>query len=214
MAQRGPRRVGPSMPERESEAEEGWEYLPVTVLAIFCISLLATVARARPVMAATDSLLAVPLNLLPLYTLNMFMHGDLLHFLGNMFMFVCFGGALTVLTSNRHVLGVVLAAHVPASMWLHLGEGLVVIGSSLALAGVIAATTVRAVAIALGAVDRSDPIDTVLGGTFALAVLAVFGFLSLSGLYYLRIFDHHFGGWVFGGLAELAWLGSLRWRRG
>lgn len=212
MGQRGPRGVGPSMPDRDSDADEGWEYLPVTVLAIFCLSLLATIVRARPAIVAHDTPLAVLWNLLPLYTLNMFMHAHMLHFLGNMFMFVCFGGALTVLTSNRHVLGIALAAHVPTAIWLHLGRDIVVIGSSLALAGVIAATVVRSLALVVGAVDTDDPIDTVFGGTFALVVLSVFGLLSVAGVYYLRIFDHHFGGWVFGGLAEAAWIASGRLR--
>lgn len=193
------------MPERESASEGEWEYVPIAVLGIVCVSFLFTLIGARPRLAPGGSPAAFMLNATQTYVLNMFMHAGLLHFLANMFLLVLFGGALTMLSSNRHVLYVAFTSHVLASIWLDVGRGLLGIGSSLAVAGIIAATIVRAAAAVVGT-GTDNPIDRLLGGTLALLVLSLFGLLSLTGMLYLPIFDHHFGGWVFGALAELGWL--------
>lgn len=134
------------------------------------------------------------------------MHEGLGHYLGNMALFLPFDGVLTALTSDEHVLGAIQATHVPVSILFPVLYSTYGVGSSLAVAGMIAATFVRAVAVVTGRVD-ADPVRAILGGAFAVIALTLYtwGFLTESFLY-VRITDHHLGGWIAGALAETPWL--------
>jgi hypothetical protein len=177
-----------------------WAYVPVTVFAVIGFSTLFTMSGTRP------SLFAGPLlTELQIYVLNVFMHSGVGHFVGNMFLLVLFGGVLTLLTSNKHVLGIIFVSHVGGATLLRLTAGSIGIGSSLAVAGLVAATVVYSVGLVLGKTSEGV-LEKFLGGAFTGLVLLGFGLLSVSGIMYLRLLDHHFGGWLFGALAETIWL--------
>lgn len=108
-----------------------------------------------------------------------------------MFIFLPFGALLTILTSNRHVLGVILVAHIPASIFYGvLGGG--IIGSSVAAYGLTAATLVRA--IGLGMQNASmDWLQVVLVGILTPFSVALFLVALLSGPSGIAHFGHFFG---------------------
>lgn len=208
MSGRGPSGVGRYTVRRRESDEPGiWAYVPVTVIGVVALGGLFTLGGVRPVLLAGHPFATV-WNAFVAHGVSVFMHRDLWHFLTNAFMLVLFGGALTVLASNRHVLAVMLAAHVGGSVMHSATGGSPVIGSSLALAGVIAATVFRAAAVAAGLGQRGR-VERLLGGWFAGVVIVAFAVLSVTGVYVLRIGDHHFGGWACGAVAELAWLAWL-----
>lgn len=205
----GNTRPGPGGGPAQSGARRSqtvWRYLPVTVLAIVAFSAVFTVLGVRPVVTARpDGTLDTMLNLLQTHGANLFMHAGLDHFLVNALGLVLFGGAFTLLTSNGHVAGLVAVTHFFGSLLVELTTGLVGIGTSLAVAGIIAATIVRTAALILGRDSRSG-LERLLAGLFASVVVLLFAWSSLSGTFSLPIADYHFWGWLAGGTAELVWV--------
>ncbi|WP_424018960.1 hypothetical protein ACOZ4N_05685 [Halorientalis pallida] len=194
-----------------------WDYLPVTVLTVFVVAGVFTLAGIRlvriPAFGVWAPLVSL-VNFATAHVVSLFVHGGLSHYLGNMVLFLLFGGVLTALTSDEHVLGVILASHVPVSILFPILYSAYGVGTSLAVAGMIAATVVRAAAVVTGRVD-ADAVRAILGGAIAVLALALYtwGFLTES-FFYVRITDHHLGGWIAGGLAEALWLVWLGVRGG
>jgi len=110
---------------------------------------------------------------------SMLFHEGMGHYRGNMlYAFVPFGVVLTLLTSNRHVLGTILVSHgVPA---VGLGWiGWLGVGSSIAAFGILSATLVRS--IELGMQNESDEMFQMI----VLGLLAPF----VSTLFVLALFN-------------------------
>jgi hypothetical protein len=76
---------------------------------------------------------------------------------------------------------------------------------SLALAGIIAATVIRLLGLAAGK-RTGSPVKVIFGGLFAVFVVGTFLLLSVTGVFFPRITDHHLAGWVAGAVLETAWL--------
>ena len=180
------------MDEREREGTAStdtavWDYLPVTVLTVFVVAggfTLAGIQLVRiPAFGVWGPLVSL-VNFATAHVLSLFIHGSLSHYLGNMVLFLLFGGVLTVLSSDEHVLGIVLASHVPVSILFPILYSAYGVGTSLAVAGMIPATAVRAVAFVTGRVD-ADPIKAILGGAIAVIALVLYtwGFLTESFFY-------------------------------
>jgi membrane associated rhomboid family serine protease len=189
-----------------------WDYLPVTVLTVFVVAGIFTLAGIQlvriPAFGTWGPLVSL-VNFASAHLLSLFMHGGLGHYPGNMALFLLFGGVLTVLAGDEHVLGVVLASHVPGSVSSPIRYSAYGVGTSLAVAGTIAATAVRAVAVLTGRVD-ADPMSAVLGGAIAAVALVLYAWGLLTRSFFsVEMTDHHLGGWIAGGLAEVLWLG---WR--
>lgn len=195
-----------SRPAAAGQSRTIWRYLPVTVLAIVAFSAVFTVLGVRPVVTPRpDGTVDTLVNLLQTHGANLFMHAGLEHFLVNAVGLVLFGGAFTLLTSNGHVAGVVAVTHFTGSLLVELTTGLVGIGTSLAVAGIIAATIVRTAALFLGR-DSRRGLERLLAGLFAAGVVLLFAWTSLSGTFSLPISDYHFWGWLAGGTAEAVWV--------
>lgn len=130
------------------------------------------------------------------YIGSLFFHSDWAHYRGNMYALLPFGVVLTWLTTNRHVLLVMVVSHVSASVlvmgaFLTLGVPVFGVGSSLAVYGVIGATLIAAA----GALrDTKGMSDTVVGVT--LAVLTAFYLVTV-----LLHMGHAFG-LLFGAVLE------------
>lgn len=150
-----------------------WSYLPVTVAAFAAVGWVLVVLDVPQFQIPFLPSLWDPLELLS----SMLFHEGMGHYRGNMlYAFVPFGVVLTLLTSNRHVLGVVLVSHgVPALLlgWL----GWLGVGSSIAAFGVLSATLVRSVGLA----TQNESDATVLATAFGLLVpfLATLWLLAL-----------------------------------
>ncbi|SDE81938.1 rhomboid family intramembrane serine protease [Halorientalis regularis] len=181
----------------------------MTVLTAFGVAGVFTLAGIQLVRIPAFGVwgpLASLVNLANAHVLSLFMHEGLCHYLGNMVLFLLFGGVLTALTSDECVLVVILAAHVPVSILFPILYSAHGVGASLAVAGLIAATFVRAAAVVTGCGD-ADAVRAILGGAIAVLALVLYtrGFLTGS-FFCVRITDHHLGGWIAGGLAEALWL--------
>ncbi|MDY7082135.1 MAG: rhomboid family intramembrane serine protease [Halobacteria archaeon] len=140
-----------------------------------------------------------------LYIAGLFFHADMGHYWGNMLLFVPFGILMTWLTSNRHVLGIILVSHFLATV-TRVGIGLSIgiisigVGASLAVFGVMAATLVRATGIGL----KNTPeqvLQAVVYLVLGLALLALFMLAIAAGN---TVVDHlgHALGFLFGGAVE------------
>jgi membrane associated rhomboid family serine protease len=195
-----PCKRGPGAPSEGT----AWDALPVTVVAV------VTLAGVRPILLSGAGPEVLAWNALNRYVLSMFMHQGPGHFLGNAFLFVPFGGALTVVTSERHVAGVILSSHVLATVAHDAAtSGATGIGLSLVVAALVAATAVRVVALVAGE-PSVDTTTRLVGGCFALFVLAGYALLALRGVAYVGVVDHHRYGWIAGALVETAWTLWLR----
>ncbi|MCW8173021.1 rhomboid family intramembrane serine protease [Natrialba swarupiae] len=95
----------------------------------------------------------------------MFLHLDWSHFRTNMLLWMPFAILLTWMTSNRHVLGLVVGTNVLTSPVLAIG-GMAVWGLSGAVFAVVAATLVRATGYAMRGVSRTPSSPHSLGYCF------------------------------------------------
>lgn len=181
--------------------------MPVTVLFVAGFSALFTAFGVRPFVLAGrgDDLVLLAVNFLQSHVLNLFMHAGTGHYVGNMVPFLLFGVALTWLTTNAHVTALVLVTHVLGSLLVELTVGVHGIGTSLAVAGLIAATVVHTAALLLGK-TASGLVRRVLGAAFALTVLLGFLWIAGVGTVLLQLSDFHVWGWLVGGVAETVWV--------
>ena len=183
--------------EKETELYDVLGYLPVTVVvfAVFTGWLHASSIGYFPNGYTVADLLRPAA-----YVGSLFFHADWAHYRGNMLFFLPFGLLLTWLTTNRHVLFVMLVSHLLASFfvaaaYLTVGVAMFGVGSSLAVFGIMGATVVAAA----GALrDRKDISNRVVG--YALALVTVF--------YLVNVFVHlgHAFGLLFGALLESAYV--------
>lgn len=183
---------------------DAWAYLPATVLSVVAAAGAFTLVGIRPVVFPGGGPAVLAWNFLNRHVLNMLMHQGLGHYVGNVFLFTLFGGALGAVSSDRHVFGVVLASHVLASTAHSLVADATGIGLSLAVAALVSATAVRFGAMVLGRTPL-DSADRLVGVTFALFALAFYAGSSLRGTIYVEVFDHHVYGWMAGAVVEAAW---------
>jgi membrane associated rhomboid family serine protease len=178
-------------------------YLPITVfvLAGICWYIDSAGVRYDDVYPEVNPILLVD----PVYhASNMFLHFDHAHFVWNMRLLIAFGIVLTVLTSNRHVLVVVVFAQLLANVVSGVA-GQFVFGASGVVLALIAASLVRSTGYAMQ--DASaETVQTVVGSLLSLASLALFlVFLGSGGSGWIAHF-HHFLGFLFGGAIESIYL--------
>ncbi|WP_136687927.1 rhomboid family intramembrane serine protease [Halorhabdus amylolytica] len=134
------------------------------------------------------------------YLLSMVVHDGPAHFWGNMELFVPFAVVLTLLTSNRHVLGIVIVSHVLSNVvWVATVMG-PAIGTSGATFGVVAATLVRATGYAFQN-GSMESLQTMVAATLAPLLLGFFLVSILAGQSTIAHFAHFFA-FLFGGGME------------
>ncbi|MDZ7689019.1 MAG: rhomboid family intramembrane serine protease [Halobacteriales archaeon] len=179
------------------EVSKAVGYLPITVVGFAVIT---GWLHASSVGYFPDGYSVADLLHPMAYVGSLFFHADWAHYRGNMLFFLPFGLVLTWLTTNRHVLLVMLVSHLLASVsvvvaFLTLGVAMFGVGSSLAVFGIMGATVVAAA----GALrDRRGMSNSVVG--YALVLVTVF--------YFLNVFVHlgHAFGLLFGALVESAYV--------
>ncbi|WP_172824866.1 rhomboid family intramembrane serine protease [Halorientalis sp. IM1011] len=134
---------------------------------------------------------------------NQFFHASLDHYRGNMLVLVPLGVVLTLLTSDKHVLGVVVGADALASFVYHLGSGPVVGSSGIAFA-IIGVLIVRTVGDAMQNASV-EWLLTIMVGLFLPFFLVLFVVaVALHGTWVA-----HFGhllSFAFGGMLEAAFV--------
>lgn len=168
--------------------------LPVTVAVIVVASgwFVLNGINAYP-----RDLSSLPLLVDPLYYVgSLFAHSGVSHFLMNVYFFIPAGIVLTYLTGNKEVLGVVVAAHLPAAFIGGIvGAG--AIGISAAAYGLLAAMLVHSTWLAgrsyTGAVRVASTI-----GVFVVAGFALF--ISTGGAF--SAYSAPVTGFVIGGAFE------------
>jgi membrane associated rhomboid family serine protease len=172
-------------------------YVPVAVLVVAAASQLLLSAGLTA--ADVDPSLGTILN--PLwYLLSMVIHAGPAHFRGNMWLLLPFGAVLTVLTSNRHVLGVVLVSHGLSNLvWVATTAG-VAVGTSGAAFGVVAATLVRATGYAFQNAS-TESLQTALAGMVVPFLGGFFLVVVLAGPSRIAHLAHFFA-FLFGGAME------------
>lgn len=143
----------------------------------------------------------------PIYhSINMFLHFDHSHFAWNMRLLVPFGIVFTLLTSNRHVLVVVVFAQFLSNIISGI-VGQFVFGASGVMLALIAASLVRSTGYAMQDA-QPESVQTIVGTLLSLAALALFViFLGAGGSSWIAHF-HHFLGFLFGGAIESIYLFS------
>ncbi len=134
-----------------------------------------------------------------LYMLTVFLHESWSAYIESMYFFLPAGIALTYMTNNKNVLGVVVVSHVFAVLLSAIALGLAFAGTLAAAYGLLAATMVRATKF--GTEKYSE--KTQQGAPMAVLVVAVLGLLMLvttsaDGGQYLPVLV----GFVFGGSFE------------
>jgi len=173
-------------------------YVPVTVLGIAWVSgvLAAEGIRFDDVFEFPGlPWLLNPFN----YTVNMLFHADWGHYAGNMRLWLPFGAIMTWLTSNRHVLWLVVAVGVGKT-----ATGILIQGPTVGMSGVVfgvgAAVVVRSTGYALQDASLETLQIIVVGLLTPLAT----GFLIVmifAGQRWIADFSH-FLGFLFGGAIE------------
>lgn len=134
------------------------------------------------------------------YTLTMLFHSDWAHFSGNMDLWLPAGVALTLLTSNRHVLLIIVTAHGLAQI-VGIATGQLGVGFSSAALAAIAAVLVRATGIALQ--NASDEtLQAVVAGVLTLVSTCFLLIAIFAGANTTIAHFHHFFGLLFGGAIE------------
>lgn len=180
-------------------------YLPITVIAVVVVSgLLAT----NEIWYHQVHLGSEPIDLInPFFYLGaMLLHGDWAHYYGNMEMWVPVGITLTLLTSNRHVLLIIVTSDFLAA-FVGFAVGQVGFGFSGAAFGAMAALLVRSVGVAL----QNTSTDALQIGVAGLLLPASAGFFMIAllagGGPDIAHFSHFFA-FFFGGSAEAIYVFS------
>ena len=182
-------------------------YVPVTMLGVFlaCSALaVAGIFHAE----VRDLFLGGTVLFNPLvYTINIFFHGDWGHYAGNMTLWVPFATLLTWLTSNRHVLLVVVTVNFMTVVTAIFIEG-VGLGLSHVVLGVGAAALVRSIDYAFA--DTSpEGIQTLVVGIMSPLAVGFFLVMVLAGPRLIADF-YHFLGFLFGSAIEAMYVFSGR----
>jgi membrane associated rhomboid family serine protease len=172
-----------------------WSYLPLTIGAFVALTWLLLELEVSMV-----DLGALPPAIDPFSLLSgLVLHSDAQHFQNNMRLLVPFGIVLTLLTNNRHVLGIILVSHLLSAMLYGVVSG-PVIGSSGAVFGLTAATLVRSIGEGLQNASV-ETLQTVIYGMLApfLTVLLVVAIFNIPpGIAHFG----HFFGFLFGAAYE------------
>ena len=177
------------------------QYIPLTAIVVAVICWLFAVAELRisEVMTIDPPVLWNPFT----YVLPMVFHFSWEHFTGNIRLWIPFAIAFTLLTSDRHLLGLALTVNV-LTVITGLAIGEYGVGLSSVVFGVIGATLVRSVGLAMQ--DASmEALQTMLlwvltpalAGFFIVAVLGS----TIPGLPPIAHFSHLFG-FLFGAAIE------------
>ncbi len=175
--------------------------VPVTVIVVTLISgyLAANGIRYGEVFRIT---LLNPL----VYVVNMLFHSDWGHYAGNLRIWVPLGVALTWLTSDRHVLGLVVTSQVLVTV-VSLSIGRYGVGLSVAALAVAAATLVRATGLAMEEAS-TDGLQVVLAAVFGPLVVGFLLVTLLAGANTDIGHLEHFVGFCFGGAIEAMYVFS------
>lgn len=183
-------------------------YLPITVGVIALINYY-TVTSGMEFMEVvnTDGGLVTLFNPF-VYTLNILFHsGGWSHFSGNMTLWIPFGILFTLLTSNRHILGLALATNFMTSIVAITIEGIGV-GLSHVVLGVAAATLVRSTGMAFQNTS-SEWLQYVIAGLLIPLGGCLLLVMILAGPRWIADF-YHFLGFLFGGAIEAIYVLSGR----
>lgn len=179
-------------------------YLPVSVAAVAGVSwYFLKIGISRYDVFGSPVALLNPLW----YVLSMVIHSGWGHFEGNMYILVPFGVLLTLFTSNRHVMGVMLVSHVLGSVVRVAVAPAVAVGSSGAALGLAAAALVRTTGYGL----QNTSEEWLQTGLYALFVPLACGFLFIAVLAGGRgTTAHfiHFFAFLFGGAMEAIYVFS------
>lgn len=185
---------------------DGWEqvrrvlrtvrpYVPVSVLVIAAVSGALVLAGLE----YRDLFAGSPLN--PLYYVtNMVFHDGWEHYTNNMRLLVPFGVILTWYTSDRHVLGLALTAHILANI-IAAASGQIGAGASSMALAVVAATLVRATGHALEGAP-TETLQTAITGVFGPLVVGFLLIVVVVGGAGDIAHVHHFFGFLYGGAIE------------
>lgn len=177
-------------------------FIPVVVLFIAAVSwyLDANAIRHQDLFPHSETLLVDPRY----HSINMFVHFDHSHFVGNIRLLLPFGILLTWLTSNRHVLVVVVVSQFLANIISGIA-GQSVFGASGVMLAMLAALLVRSTGLAMQDA-KPETVQMVVGSLLSIASLLFFLiFLGSGGSGWIAHF-HHFLGFVFGGTVEAIFL--------
>jgi membrane associated rhomboid family serine protease len=148
-------------------------YVPVTVVVVVVLSGYLEVNGIRSGDIYGGLSMADIFN--PVYhATNMLVHEDWGHFAGNMRLLVPFGVLLTWLTSNRHVLVLVVATNTMANV-VSGAAGQLGVGASSVAFGIMVAVLVRSTGYAL----QNASEETLQGGVAVLYGFAVVAFLLI-----------------------------------
>ena len=173
---------------------------PFTILVIAVVEwiLVTNGLRIETVFGPSPS----PFN--PLFHLsNQFFHVDFGHYRGNMLVLVPLGVVLTLLTSDKHVLAVVVGADALASFVYHIGSGPVVGSSGIAFA-IIGVLLVRTVGDAMQNASM-EWLLTIMVGLFLPFFLVLFIVaIALQGAWVAHF--EHLLAFCFGGMLEAAFV--------
>ncbi|MFC7077229.1 hypothetical protein [Haloarcula halophila] len=133
------------------------------------------------------------------YTVNVLFHDDWAHYAGNMRLWLPFGILLTLMTSNRHVLGLVVVTNFLTILVAITIEGPGV-GISHVVLGVAAATLVRSAGYAFQNASTAL-LQYVIAGLLIPTAGGLLLVMILAGPRWIGDF-HHFLGFLFGGAIE------------
>jgi membrane associated rhomboid family serine protease len=181
--------------------ERGWTYvgyLPITVLVVggLCGYLATNGVYTHDVF--TTFSLAELLN--PVFHgLSMVVHADWAHYQANIRPWLVFGTALTLLTSNRHVLGVAVTSHVLMNV-----VGIALLKPGVGLSGAIYAVAAAALVRSIGVAFQNAASQTrqwALVSVFVPLAAGVFLIMVVVGPSPVGHF-HHFLAFLFGGAME------------
>jgi membrane associated rhomboid family serine protease len=169
-------------------------YVPVTVLGIALVSGLLAANGIR-----FDDVFELHLLNPFVYTVNMLFHSDWAHYTGNMWLWIPFGVLLTWLTSNRHVLMLVVVVGFQKT-----ATGILIQGPTVGMSGVVlgvgAAAMVRSTFYAMPDAS-SETLQTIVAGLMIPLATGLLLVMIFAGPRWIADFSH-FLGFVFGGAIE------------
>jgi len=179
-------------------------YLPITALGIAAICwLFAELAIWGEAGYYHVSRLAVMID--PTYhAMNMFMHLNWDHLIGNLQLWIPIAFVFTWLTSNRHLLVVVLFSHLSTNV-IGAAVGRFGFGLSWVLFAVAAALVVRTIGIALQNAS-AETVQTAIVTVLTPFLVGLFVIFLLSGGHSDINHLSHFFGFLFGGALEAAYV--------
>jgi len=172
-------------------------HVPVTVTVVVGVSWLFLASGLDG--GQVDHSVVTLLN--PLwYVTSMFVHADAAHFQGNVTLIVPFGVVLTLFTSNRHVLLVMVVPHVLGNILRVVVAPAFAYGASGAAFALVAATLVRSAGYAMDNAS-TESLGTVLVGLLTPFLLFFLLIAIVAGASPIAHFIHFFA-FLFGGATE------------